>query len=313
MALYLTSSSLITSIKRRGQIPTSQKTFKDDDFLDLANEEIIVSIVPELLDKHEDYLLRTDEVSVIPSKNRYKIPHRAIGGKLYDLAWKDTSGTIFEMTRIPKSHISDYNTQTTHATPRAYYIESNEVFIVSSMGSTGGSLLFMYYIRPNELVSENRVGTITAIDVNTGILTLDIVPSIFSTNLKFDLLQLDTPHKTLGMDLVATSITASYIQFSPGSLPDDLQIGDMVAKAQECIIPQIPSEMHTMLAQRVVERVLESIGDQNGATLSKVKNQEYETKLNSLINNRVENSPKKIINRHGRLGKGTSLNRFRKN
>jgi hypothetical protein len=301
LALYLTSSSLIKSIKRRGQIPSSQKTFQDEDFLDLANEEIILSIVPEILDKHEDYLLRTDEVPLVSGKVNYKIPYRAIGGKLYDLAWKDSSGQIHEMTRIPKAHLSDYSNMNFGYSVYAFFVEGDEVNLLTSMNSEGGSLLFMYYMRPNELVDESRVGTITAIDTLTGIIVLDLVPSFFSTNLRFDLLQKNTPHKTLDFDLTATVITSTYIQFNPSDLPPNLMVGDFVANAQECIIPQIPSEMHAMLAQSVLERVLGALGDQNGEALSKVKNQEYEKKLNSLISNRVDSSPKKIINRHGHL------------
>lgn len=313
MALYLTSDTLIESIKRRGQIPSSQKTFKSADFLDLANEEIMLSIIPEIINKHEDYLLRTESVSLVDSTSNYTIPYRALGNKLYDLQYRDTNGNIYEMVRVPKAHIMDYqNVNSSNNYIYQYYIENNEVIIIPTIGSgVQGTLDFIFYMRPNELVESNRIATITDIDRTTGVITVDSVPDHFTSNIQYDFLQKRPPHKTYSYDISATSV-GTTMTFDVDVIPADLIAGDMIGKAEECMIPQIPSELHMLLAQKVTEIVLDAIGDVQGSAMKKAKNKEYEESSNAIINNRVERSSNKIKSRHGFL-RGSGMRRTRRN
>jgi hypothetical protein len=312
MALYLTSDTLIESIKRRGQIPSSQKTFKNADFLDLANEEIMLSIIPEIINKHEDYLLRTESVPLVDSTSNYTIPYRALGNKLYDLQYRDTNDNIYEMVRVPKAHVMDYqNNNISNNYIYQYYIENNEIVIIPTIGSgVQGTLDFIFYMRPNELVESNRVSTITAIDRDTGVISVDFVPDHFSTSIQYDFLQRRPPHKTYSYDITATSV-GTTLTFNTTDIPTDLIVGDMIAKAEECMIPQVPSELHMLLAQKVAEIVLDAIGDVQGSAMKKAKNTEYSQNANAIINNRVERSSVKIKSRHGFL-RGSSTRRTRR-
>ena len=64
MAAAFTSDKLIRSVKRRAMIPENQSTFLDADFLEFANEEISLGLLPSILRLHEDYLLFTDFLTV---------------------------------------------------------------------------------------------------------------------------------------------------------------------------------------------------------------------------------------------------------
>ena len=76
---------------------------------------------------------------------------------------------------------------------------------------------------------------------------------------------------------------------------------DLVTLAGETIIPQIPDELHSMLAQRVACRCLEALGDQQGLQAANLKLAEMEAKSATLINDRIESSPQKIVNRNSPL------------
>lgn len=87
--------------------------------------------------------------------------------------------------------------------------------------------------------------------------------------------------------------------FSPAIA--NIQIGDYVCLANECIIPQIPPDLHNTLAERTAARILAAIGDKEGLQISNAKLQEIETRQGTVLDSRVEGSPQKITARHSLL------------
>lgn len=314
MSSFYTSNTLIESIKRRSAIPVGQETFEPSDFLAFANEEIWIGILPSIMRLHEDYLLYTEEMPLVVNTSRYAIPDRAIGNKLRELAYRDNNGNIFEMTRINIEDLPDYNGPVQVTNYYTYYIENNDIVLVPSVGTTvTGVLLVSYYLRPNQLVEENRVGVVTAINTTTGEVTVNDVPSVFSLTATYDLVKAKSPFKTLKLNLGITSLnpTTNVVTFNPAQLPSALAVGDYICLSEETIVPQIPSELHVMLAHRVAARCLEAQGDLQALQAANQKLAEMENNTTTIIDNRVEGSPKKVKNRHGFLRQGLFSRRFR--
>lgn len=300
MANYLTSSTLIESVKNRALIPDNQVTFQDEDFLRFANEEMIIGLVPSILMYHEDYLLRVDEVPLEANESIYPIPYRAVGNKLRDLSYKDTNGNIYEMSRILIEDVTEFQYSNTINSVQHYYVQNNEIVLLPEVnGQVTGSLMFSYYLRPNELVEEDKVATIQSINTLTGEIFVDLVPEDFSNTDPMDFIQGRTPFKTLEFDITPTSVNSSTntITFAIGDLPSRLAVGDMIALATETKIPQVPADLHVILAHRVAIRCLEALGDTQGLQNAMEKLKEIEFKTNMLIDNRVEGSPIKIATR----------------
>jgi hypothetical protein len=84
----------------------------------------------------------------------------------------------------------------------------------------------------------------------------------------------------------------------------NIQIGDYACVANECIIPQIPPDLHNTLAERTAARILAAIGDTEGLQASNAKLQEIETRQGTILDDRVEGSPQKITARHSLLRYG---------
>lgn len=95
----------------------------------------------------------------------------------------------------------------------------------------------------------------------------------------------------------------SYVT-TPSDIPRFLAVGDHVALAEQSCIPQIPSDLHVYLAQKTAERILESQGDAQGLALAQQKSKEMEYRAGTIIDNRVDESPPKLVNRHGILRSG---------
>jgi hypothetical protein len=99
---------------------------------------------------------------------------------------------------------------------------------------------------------------------------------------------------------------------TPSAIPEFLTIGDHVALAGECCIPQIPSDLHVFLAQKTAERILESQGDAQGLAMAQAKSKEMEFRSGTIIDNRVDESPPKLVNRHGVLRSGLIQRLYRR-
>lgn len=314
MAQFLTSTTLIESVKRRAMIPENQVTFDDDDFLAFANEEISLGLLPSILRLHEDYLMFTETVALVDSQSEYTIPHRAIGNKLRDVQYEDTNGNISEMTRIGVQDSPEYIGPYTDNRIHAFYVQNNKIVLRPEVtGTLSGNLLMIYYKRPNELVTADKVATITAIDTGTGVITVDQIPTAFTTSIQYDMIQAKSPFVSLGISLTASAVdsTAKTITFTASDLSSDLAVGDYINVECESFVPQIPADLHVVLAHRVAARCLEALGDTEGLTNANKKLVEMEDRTTNLIDNRVEAASKKVVNRNGVLRSGLYRRRWK--
>lgn len=305
---YLTSTTLIESIKRRASIPISQNTFTDEDLLAIANEEIFIGLVPSILQVHEEYFVTSENIDIVSNKANYPIPSRAIGNRLRQISYRDTSGNVYEMTRIqPELRYDDQHNQVTNAVYR-FMVKNNEAVLIPSPSvQTVGGLEMSFFIRPNVMVTEDRVGIITDIDRNTGIVTLEDFPKAFAASNLYDFIRIPSPHRIITYDVAIVTLdpVTKTVTFDIADIPEDVNVGDSVMLAGETFVPNVPTDLHVVLAQRVATRCLEAMGDTQGLANANTKLQEMEFKTAEIIDNRVEGSPQKIVNRNNilRMGK----------
>lgn len=159
---WLTSDDIIASVKRKIAVPISQVTFTEDDILAFANEEMAISQVPSVMSFHEEYFVTQKDVVLETNKTRYSIPERAIGLKLRDLFMKDASGNLFEMARVSSEDKAFFQRNIgSDNSIHKYYLEGNDI-VLNGNGITNptGSLAFFYFLRPNQLVSNDRAAIV---------------------------------------------------------------------------------------------------------------------------------------------------------
>ena len=160
---WLTSDTLVEAVKRKISFPLSQNTMNEDDILAFANEEMMISQVPSVLSYHEEFFVTVITVPIVGGQSRYPIPSRAIGLKLRDLFYVDTQGSLFEMSRInPEDKAFWQQSNVASNVMAKYYFENNDVVLIPDVSDTAtGSLQFSFFIRPNQLVQNDRVATIS--------------------------------------------------------------------------------------------------------------------------------------------------------
>lgn len=319
---YFTSDEIISSIERRISSPVHQSTFTEQDFLDFATEEMNMGIVPMVISNHEDYYIHQEDIQLVANKVAYDIPYRAIGNKIKDVALVDANNNVMEMTRISISDTStDRNDITRHSRHQLsrFYISNNQICfdVAPATIDTSYSLRVTYYIRPNALVPNVEIAQVVSVDRNNGVITIDALPDKFLlTNLdgsskQIDFIKAKSPHKILNYDISVSNFDqlAATITLDPSDIPDDLAMNDIIAMAGETCIPQIPSDLHVLLAHRVATRVLEALGDSEGLQNANQKLIELEKKGNILVTSRVDDAPKIISNKNSPLRSGLSRRR----
>ncbi len=302
MAKPLKTDKLIRSIKRRAMIPEDQVTFDTEDFLEMINEEIQTNALSHLLTVHEEYLVYFVDVPFEEGKQSYEIPARSVGNKLRDLHFVDSNGDIIrEASRVSLEELMDYKYNNDSNYTGQFYIQNNKVVIIGAAPQSLSSLRMYFYLSPSEMVEEKETGSITSIDRVNGIVTVDNFPSRFSTNSLFDFVSSRNPNNVISFDItaVSTDSVTKSATFALTDISEDLKVGDYLCVSEETPVAQLPSELHSVLAQRVSIVCLESLNDTEGLTNAQRKLMEKEKASWDLVDNRVEGANQKINNRHG--------------
>lgn len=293
MADY-TVTGLLASIRRRASIPTTSTTGgANADLLSYANEELRLGLVAEILRMREGYFKRDSDTTI--SGSTYRIPTRAIGGKLNAVQLVDSAGSVLQtLPEYDDARLEELSSSTGVV---GYVIAGMNVVLVPGSTTSATSLRLKYFAQPNELVSSGYA-TVLSFVAATGVVTTSAAHG-FTTASVLDIVRATEGFESQAIDQTPTAASGSSLTFS--SLPSDLAVGDYVCVARQSPVPQIPSEFHPILAQRVAVAYLEAGGaPELGAAVAKLG--AMEKAIGILSSPRVDASAKKIVPRFGPLG-----------
>lgn len=302
MSRRMTSDELISTVRRKGMVPSDTSTYTDEAILEVLNEEIDVGLLQSIMSVNEEHLVNFEEQTLVPNKNSYRIPYRAVGNKLRDVALIDSSGNVCECTRISLEDLSDFSGNMYNSNLYSFYVQNDSIVFPSSEFTGFNKVRMYFYLRPNKLVLEEDSCKITAINTLTGVISVNNLPDDFSSLPSIDFIVDRSPNKILSYDIPITSVSLNSnpktITIDPNDIPDDLVVGDWICKAEESCIPNIPTEWHPVLAQRAVVYIMESLGDTEGLNNSRAKLAQVESSVMKMTDNRIEGAPQKIRPRH---------------
>lgn len=289
-----TTTELIASIKSRGLIPSSQSTYQSADFLRLATEELQSHIVKLVQSAREEYFITEQDIDIVAGKASYPIPKRAIGGALRDVQWVQGE-SVQSLDRIELDDLSPYrNSGLSEYRGSGFSLKNNSVVIVPTPKSSQGKLRLVYAIRPSRLVEASACGLIESINSSSNQVTVTSLPITFATTKPVDIVKAEPGFECLSFEQTLVGISGTTLEFS--ALPDELAVGDYVCLAGESPVPQIPVELHPLLSQRVLVKVLEGLGDRQGLEAARAELKELQATCLSLITPRVHGEPKRAIN-----------------
>lgn len=286
-----TTTQLLASIKRRADVPTAQASYSTTEILSMADEETRSYVVPLVLKEREDYWVSPHDVALVDGTIAYRIPYRAVGGKLREVYLIDVNGNLIQFPRARISDLEDANW--------GFWTEGNVLNIVDdgtlSVTNLAVTLRMYVYLRPNALVATTAATTVSSFNATAKTITLASTPSGYAGQTTWDIVRAKPGFETLAFDAAGT-LAASTITFT-NALPDDLAVGDYVCLPEQTPVPQIPAELHDLLAQRVAVVMLSNKGMADKLVTAEKELARLQSAALALITPRVEGESVKFVQR----------------
>jgi hypothetical protein len=286
-----TVTELLASIKRRSGMPTAQATYSTADLLAIANEQMLEYVVPLVLGVREDYWTRNDDQALTDGQLAYRIPYRALMGKLREVSILDAESNVHN---LPRLRLSDLE-----ACTYGFWLEGDRVWLAGDslkVTDLGVTLRLTFHLRPNQMIETSGATTVASFSATNRTITLTSPPAAYTGKTSWDIIRGKTPFETLAYDAAGT-LSGSTITFS-ASLPVDLAAGDYVCLTEQTPVPQIPVELHGLLAQKCALYILESKQMADKAAIAAKELGRLENDARTVLTPRVDGEALRIFNRN---------------
>lgn len=296
---------LIENIQRRCMVPTSQLTYEDPDFADLATDELQGEVVPLIMSAREEFFVEYVDVSV-NSDRTIPIPKEAAGAKLRGVCYVQQTSPLI-LVNLPRidldvvAGIGFFNAWTM----AGFYIQGNDLILYPNTSvPVNTTIRIYYYRRALALAAPDAYGKVISIDENTSSVVLDYVPADWTTGTELNSVSSEPNFAITNSLLTVVSTSSPTVVLDS---VEDIEVGDYISEYGWSAIPQVPVEAHAYLAQLTAVKALEGIGDREGMAAAAEKAKSLKDNLLIMITSRVDGSPKKIINPDGGLRFGSGF------
>lgn len=293
------TEQLLENIKRRCLVPTSQLTYTPQGLTDLANDTLQGEIVPLIMSTREDYFVTHVDV-LSPADGVIDFPAEAVGSKLRNVCYYPSGNplNIINLPRIDLDLVAGVGFMN-YATLAGFYIEGNKFCLYPNTSvPTNTTIRIYYYKRVLTLAAPGHYAYVRSVDTNTNEIIVDSVPSDWEVGS-----ELNTVSGEPNFDITNSRVTIQALSSPTITLDsvEDIEVGNYISFYGYSAIPMIPLEAHQYLAQVTAGKVLEGLGDREGMTAALQKAQSLKDSLLVMISNRIDGSPKKVINPQGGL------------
>ncbi len=291
------SDGLLASLKRRGLIPTALEPFGEADFLALANEELRTYVLPLVRKVREELLWTRSSLALVAGQKAYRLPARCAAEVLRTAHLDDGTEEPPMLQRIEPQQASALAAAGASG-PAAYYLEDDSLVLVPKPAGAG-TLLLRHLFRPGQLVAGASAAEVTAFNAGAKTVTFRLatqvagVPSGFATGLAYDIIRGVPGFRCRAMDATAT-LASNVLTFS-ASLPADIAAGDFLALAGQSPVPQVPSEFHPLLAERIAYVCARALSAERGEEM-RPELERMEARVESLFAQRTEGTPRYVHN-----------------
>jgi hypothetical protein len=300
-----TTTELIANIRRKARIATSDSTYTDVAVLREADDAVNTVFLPVVSNLGQFHLVRTVDMAITADQADYRIPERAAGDGLVDVALINAGGSGYGLPNIGLAHVHSY-ASTGSSEPVGFAIQGAVLTVVPTPSTTAGTLRIKYTTRRGKLVATTAAAQVSAINTGTKVVTCTTVPAAWVDTSAYDLVQAKPGFDTLAIDqgVSAVSAGASGTLTFDDTLPTDLAVGDWVSLAWETPVVQLPMEQHGTLELVVASGMLEAVGDYAVAQAYDLKVAKALASWSNMASPRVKLRTRKIINHNSLMRSG---------
>lgn len=302
-----TTTDLLADVKRACFLPSDEDTELDADLLSFATSACVLKLAPVLCFKGSEYYVRDKDTALVASEAGYRLPARAVLGKLRDLLIVDAAGVERDVTECNAEDAWRYGA--TPGTPVAYYFRGEHVRLLPPPSTAGDSLRMRYYLRRPKLVAVDAAPRITAIDTGARVITASI-PSTWTTASTVDLIRAGGLCDHLGIDLVVSAVDGGFASITlAAALPSDLAVGDYVSLSDEASLVCLPEELYEALVAFTASRQLQASADPRWQ-VAEGRGKEELAAVAKLFAPRNDGEGPRLINHHSPLRGGRRARRW---
>lgn len=272
-----TADDILADAKLRAFYPTSGGVLADSDIVRLMNDELLGILTAREMSAVQGHLAIESTTSIVANQARYDVPYRAAGGKLRYVALMDNQGNRSNLRPgRPERFATTYNVTQTGTAPTNCWFEDGRLVLFQVPNDASKSIVWGFYLRPGRMqLKANATFVTAAAAAGATSISVSAVPNntsglggnlVGSTSI--DIVAALPGFQNRGYDLACTAIVnaGTSITLSSG-LPYALSVGDWVTVPEESVAPQLPGELHPLLAARTALRILRSRGDADNAAL----------------------------------------------
>lgn len=268
-------ADFLADVKGKLFLPIQQVTFTDQQILDIAYEEMMSSVYPKIMSCREGFFSAFTDVAITTAR-KYRIPKRAIGGKLYDIVVTD-GGMSFSLNMVHRYDVSRRE---------GFYIDGSDIVLTSGTRSTG-TMRISYPVRPYPFTVSPQTTTVASVTSTTATPTTGTPTG--------DIQQPNSPFSLIAVDCA----------FQGGTLITNadfnVQVGDILPLDGTTPYIPLPIEAHDLLALRTAMRILAYIGHDSRANALGEKMKDSERYILDLMSPRVDGE-EKVFNEKELMG-----------
>jgi hypothetical protein len=299
-----TADELLAGIKKRIVIPASQALLTDPEILSYADMVTSSYLVPVIRSTAQEYFVTKTTTPTVANQAEYAIPYRAIGRTLRDLKIADTGGSVRDMPLIALEDAHLYSFGGT--VPTGHYFQGDRIVLLPTPQTADLTLHIFWEMPPGKLALVDNCARVTGITATT--VTVSAAPSTITTGTVVDFIAGQSGNSTLAFDKTVSNVAATTYTFATGDIPATLAIGDYVAPQGCTPYVQLPNEAMSLLETATDQRILNTIGDFEGAGRLEEDRKREDKDLKILLEPRNQGENAVFINRRGLLRGSRSLN-----
>lgn len=321
----LTTFQFLADVRRAGMIPNSATPGNtDNDILRYADLEMETRIYPLLLSNSQEYNVQTQDYNVENNKQQYRMPHRAIAGKLRDVNFI-SGAVLYPLPKIEIEQLTGWVVNQNAGIPTGFFLKAGSVNLMP-IPSGNGFLRMQYFCKHGQFVFWNSTPTTGARALLTAVYsttnqpndTVTITTAVgltFTPGLRYDIIASNPPCEHLGINLLCVSggNGTAVLRVDPAmAIPENWQsplslnvtAGDIVALAEQMPIIPLAMDSYQLLVTRTCIAVMGALGDNERVELLEKQYGIQEKRIIQLYAPRVDGASQTV------RGMGISGSRF---
>ena len=297
-------SDFLTLVRQYGMLPTSAANgTADADLLRVADEELRTRITPLVVASNQEWWVTTKRTALTANQRAYRIPARAVGGRVRELQLYRANGTYRNLKRY---ELEDSYSMAQDATgePELFWVKGETVHVWPKPASSSGYLQFDFMARPGRLTNIGVTGfAITSItELGSNQVELATASAVVSPNAvaPVDIVRSSSGFSFVCVDVAGESQTGpKYLVYDNTQLPESytqLLIGDYIFPADLSYVIPLPTELHGVFVNYTVASIKMQMGDLQSAAAFEQRAQKLATEALQTFEPRIDGEPRVMRN-----------------